>query len=786
MLGVRRLKFRTLRKLRKHLKLLAAEANSCVIRGTWNGTEPIRRRKTHFEDRPQAWVMLDIDGMRAPKHLRGDYSGDHAAYAITQLPTEFQGVSCVWQASASACKSRKVLKLHLWFKLSRPLTSTQLRAWLRDCKAIDRSTLRVVQPHYTAAPIGAAFYKGERIGLLESALDVVPVPEDISDAEEHKSSTEIPLRLDGSANVSRETCKRSLKTAEKRAQKELDNCSVAYQSAYTIGTILGPSVALETWNDAEHGHETWEASGRNVAQAWGERVAAIPGASHGAELYVSRVYDGVVWGVCRERERLNTQSAAVVEKQVAATKSLRERLLRKLGANAGSEAKLKEIGKELGRVSRGLDRKKLIALMVAESGFSEQQVSDALEAGEEEQIDADAWREGLLMTGKHADEIVACDNNLLTIYAEYPGFMSSFRINLRTKQLEATDSNVLGLDAGAVNIDKLIGLLVTWFAGLGCQKVSLRMAEATFRTAMENFEQYDPFLQLFPEALYSRKKARKKLQKIQPKLDHWLVTHFGCANKAFIRSVASKTLIAAVARAVQPGAQVDTMLILQGEQGIGKTQVLRTLGGVIEQGYQELLDTRDKDAIITMNDGLVVEVAELRALRNAQEEHTKAFLIRKRDRIRAPYARVARDFDRRIIFVGTTNDDEFLSDYQNRRFWGVSCKRICKMTTEEAIELWREAALRYASGETWWLEGDEIEMQKQYTERFMQSDIVVETLAQLLKDKTQVTFAEACSMAYPNGTLPGNASMRISRALKLLGFAKKKTRDRKARFWART
>ena len=779
-LGFEQHTFHNTKGLKKILQLLAARSASCVIRGE-PGADlevPCRRNKSNFTDTAQAWVMLDIDKLAAPKHLRAlPYTDEHAAYAASTLPDAFQGVSCVWQASASAGKDPKVLKLHLWYLLDRPLTAAELRVWLKGA-AIDPSTLRCVQPHYTADPIGADWYVGPRIGRLRGALRRVPVP-DFGDVQEHASSTEMPLRPDGCVDIARETIERALKAATRRAQAELDNSSVVYQSAYTIGTILGPSVAMQTWNDAEHGHETWRQLGATSAEDWATKIAALPGA-HPYDVYYARVYSGIEWGVARERERLSLQSQKSADAILAATKSLRESLLRKAGRNVGSLQKMQQVARELGKYVHLQKREDVVAMLAIESGFSEQQVSDALEAGEANPVDASAWREGLLFNAKRPDEIEAVDSNLLQIYESYPGFKNGFRFNVRTKQLEAQIGNPLGIE-GNVNFDALPGLLVTWLKSIGCAKAGLNGAYATFRAAMHGFTKYDPFIELFPECEWLLSEAAQAWADMPHKLDTWLIDHFGCKDTPYVRMVGAKALISAVARAVNPGAQVDTLLILQGAEGIGKTQVLKRLGNVVTHGYQELLDMRDKDAVIAMNDGLIVEVSELKALRYTNEETAKAFFSRQRDRLRAPYARAAEDYDRRIIFVGTTNDHEFLGDGRNRRYWPVKCVTSCKMTKKQARALWREAALRYACGEQWWLEGaEERELQLNAVSQFRMEDVLEVVLAPWLKHKDAVKMLDVLS-AVPERYRAQASPQRIGRVLRQLGFAVRSKR----RIWVR-
>jgi hypothetical protein len=785
-LGVRTFEFTGLRELKNILQLLAADANSCVIRGKLksDAPEPLRRRKTHFDDAPLAWVMLDIDSLRAPKHLRSvPYTDEHAAYAASQLPDEFQGARCVWQASASAGRDPKILKLHLWYLLDRPLTAVQLRAWLGRCGAIDPSTLRCVQPHYTAAPIGAEqFYSGPRIGRLRGPLKRVSTPE-LEGAHEESDVVEVPVRQPGTANVPRETQEHSLALAERRAQEILDNCTVGYFDSYKIGTILGPSVALETWNDAEYGHETWKAVGEKLARRWGLLVAEARGAVEGQELYPQRVMQGIQWGVAQHRIRLNTQSEKARVAHITATKAVRAAIVRQLATHAGSEAKLRSLGKRLGRLPTDDPRALVLADMQNASGFSEQQCSDALAAGEAEPMDMSSWREGLLMTGKAMDEIAPTDSNLRLILTTHPDFTQSFRRNIRTRRLEALDGNALGVAAGDVSDKLLPGVVLDWLNSLGCRKASLR----TVRSILDSIDtpMYDPFLERFPEALFTRKAARAQLKLLEPKLDTWLVEHFGCVDNEYTRAVGAKILLAGVARAVDPGAQVDTMLVLQGSQGIRKTSAARVLGSVIgSYGYQELLNIHDKDDVIRMNQGLCVEVSELRATRK-DIEATKAFVTRPTDRVRTPYGYASEDYPRRMVFIGTTNDPEFLTDYQNRRYWPVACTKRSTLTHEQATELWREAALRFAAGERcWWLSESEEQAHEHIAAGFRSVDSIEEMLKPWLKGKQEVAYVDVAK-AVRDTCQKYVSDNAIALALRMLGWdGTKRGRSRRS-VWVR-
>lgn len=779
--------FATLKQLKRLLAKLRSEPNSCVIRGELrpDAPTPLRRRKEAFSDEARAWVMLDIDDFSLPKSLRSyPYTQEHLDVLRKRLPPEFQNASFVWQASASAGMDVRRMKVHLWFLLDAPLTAAQLRSWFnsdymkpaRDI--VDTSTMRCVQPHYTADPIGGPV--GKRLGIFKGKDKRVTTPEDIASLEPEPAAVELSKRPKGCADVSQAQIDGCMKAAVKRSKALLAECSVAYQDAYKVGALLGPAVALEFWNDKAHGHEadTWYARVEALATKWGRRFAKLPDTKHDDATYAARVHEGVVWGMANERARLAQHSERALTEARTRTQELQGRLLAKLMRNAGSEKVLQEVGQQLGRYAHVIGRDELLASLQQYSGLSEQQCEAAIEGADE--VDVSAWREGLLFKG---ELIEATDANIIAVYRRYPGFAESFEYNVRAQVMEATDANVLGLAAGPVDIDKLPGLLAAWLCSIGMRRVSMAAAFNVFRTL--TLTEYDPLLRALPEALLPAAEAKARLKELKPRLHKWLHRYLGATgDKDYVRSVASKTLIAAVARAVNPGAEVHTMLVLMGAQGIGKTSAIKALASIVDGGYKELLDMRDKDCLLSMQASVLVEMSELRALRSSAEEFAKAFFSRGTDHVRAPYARSSQALARRMVFIGTTNDDAFLSDHENRRYWPVWCDGGSLMRRKDALVLWREAALRFAAGETWWLDTvEEQELQRAATASVREENMLEHVLRKQLKRQDSVSFMDAARLVYPSTTEAYRNSRAIARALIALGWTRK--RSAKANKWVR-
>ncbi|MDR2971789.1 MAG: hypothetical protein LBU83_07685 [Bacteroidales bacterium] len=117
----------------------------------------------------------------------------------------------------------------------------------------------------------------------------------------------------------------------------------------------------------------------------------------------------------------------------------------------------------------------------------------------------------------------------------------------------------------------------------------------------------------------------------------------------------------------------DGVLVLQGNQGVGKTSFVRKMA-LREEWFKEglKLDARDKDTILKAVSCWIGELGEIESTFKSDINALKAFITRAMDTERLPYGRVAQDIPRRSSFAGTCNSDEYLVDETgNRRFWTV-------------------------------------------------------------------------------------------------------------------
>lgn len=157
-----------------------------------------------------------------------------------------------------------------------------------------------------------------------------------------------------------------------------------------------------------------------------------------------------------------------------------------------------------------------------------------------------------------------------------------------------------------------------------------------------------------------------------PRIDDAFKRYLGAKMpKAYLRAVSRKFFLALIARIYEPGCKFDHLPVLEGKQGIGKSTFGRILVG--DKWFMDgLPDLSDKDAALNLQGIWLCEMSELSSLYRSQLEVAKAFITRQVDKVRPPYGARRVELPRSTVFVGTTNDRDYLVDSTgNRRFWPV-------------------------------------------------------------------------------------------------------------------
>lgn len=194
----------------------------------------------------------------------------------------------------------------------------------------------------------------------------------------------------------------------------------------------------------------------------------------------------------------------------------------------------------------------------------------------------------------------------------------------------------------------------------------------------------------------------------QERLDTMLCDYLGAEDNPLTRAMTRKHFTAAVARVMRPGCKYDYILTLIGPQGIGKSTLVKTMGG--DWFDDSLTSIEGKEGMEQIRGKWLIEFGELTNYKKSTSEAYKAFISKQEDSYRPAYGRKVEVYPRQCVFFATTNEPAFLKgDTGNRRFWTVECgkdiitKDVWETLPQERDQLWAEAVQRFREGERLYL-----------------------------------------------------------------------------------
>lgn len=233
------------------------------------------------------------------------------------------------------------------------------------------------------------------------------------------------------------------------------------------------------------------------------------------------------------------------------------------------------------------------------------------------------------------------------------------------------------------------------------------------------------------------------------RVDTLLIDLFSAEDNIYHREAIRKMLVGAVARVMNPGVKFDLVLTLVSQmQGTGKSSFFKALGR--EFFSDSFLGVSGNQSFEQLQGAWIIEMAELKGLKNAEVESVKHFISKQEDTFRPAYARVTETYKRQCVFVASTNETQFLRDPSgNRRFMPVDIKCIKLLdnpkllaflnSDSEISQVWAEALNMYRMGETLYLskaaEAIASNEQKSHSETDERSGIIEEYLNTKLPEK---------------------------------------------------
>ena len=204
-------------------------------------------------------------------------------------------------------------------------------------------------------------------------------------------------------------------------------------------------------------------------------------------------------------------------------------------------------------------------------------------------------------------------------------------------------------------------------------------------------------------------------------------------------------MVSAVAAAFEPdGVSAHGVLVLQGDQYLGKTKWFKTLVpahlGVIQDGL--MLRPDDRDSVKQCVSNWLVELGEIDStFRKSDIAQLKSFITKKNDVIRRAYARKESNYARRTVFFGSVNPKQYLHDATgNRRFWTIEALRIDHSHRIDMQQLWAEIHHYWQQGEDYYLSPDEMDRLNDNNEEYTVADPIQERIQTQLNWNSDPNF----------------------------------------------
>lgn len=281
------------------------------------------------------------------------------------------------------------------------------------------------------------------------------------------------------------------------------------------------------------------------------------------------------------------------------------------------------------------------------------------------------------------------------------------------------------------------------------------------------------------------------------RVERFLVDYFGAQDTPYTRAVSSYLWTALAGRVMEPGCKADMVPILVGGQGVGKSTGVAAMVPANEFFTEVSFHEKDDDLARRMRGRLLGEIGELRGLHTRELESIKAFITRTHESWVPKYREFAVTFPRRIVFVGTTNKDEFLADETgNRRWLPVSVGQgKAEDIRRDRLQLWAEARELFGLVGVQWQDAERlaVEVHEDHTIRDSWDDAVARWLDEV--EPLTGHTPRACKFLRIGDVLRGalnldakhcgrREELRLGAVLRRLDYQRRKVRDGGKVVWA--
>lgn len=280
-----------------------------------------------------------------------------------------------------------------------------------------------------------------------------------------------------------------------------------------------------------------------------------------------------------------------------------------------------------------------------------------------------------------------------------------------------------------------------------------------------------------------------------PRCSTFLIDYFQVEDTPYHRAVSAYLWTAMAARIMYPGCQADMSVILVGGQGARKTSAVKAMVPDNDLFVSIDLGKDEDDLARKMRGKLIGEIAELRGLMTKDLEAIKDWLTRTHEEWTPKFKEFVTKFARRLVFIGTTNQPQFLADSSGaRRFLPVTVGDQIDVDGITAVreQCWAEAAQLVIAGGIQWRAAETLAKNEHDNYRviddweplvkaFLDDDLFGDGERKEVVTTTEVLVA---ALRFDEKHITRRESQRAADVLKALGYSRKKVRVDGVTKWA--
>lgn len=201
---------------------------------------------------------------------------------------------------------------------------------------------------------------------------------------------------------------------------------------------------------------------------------------------------------------------------------------------------------------------------------------------------------------------------------------------------------------------------------------------------------------------------------------NYFTDYLGAENNHYTKAVTKVWLTGLIARVYKPGCKFEVVPILEGKQGLGKSTAVSIL---YPDKFNDTIDSlgKQKDDYQQLQGSWILEIAELSAMKKTDVEKVKNFISAQVDNYRNSYGRYSIPHPRKCVFIGTTNQTDYLKDATGeRRFYPIKCginkptKNVWEPDQQDILQILAEAKIWFDNKSPLYLDRETMQEAKKY------------------------------------------------------------------------